>query len=141
MNQANEAGSKVEADVAMSPPLSLFRREENRDGNTYESCALDIYRSRATYAIDLTPTLLVERSNLEPALSNLYVGLNWMSTGACARSANATARISVAEERSLKGRGKPPSHFTRHGTSAGLKLITDKSSDYRKKLNEYRDAE
>ena len=33
----NEAGSKVEADVAMCPPLSLFCREENRDGDTYES--------------------------------------------------------------------------------------------------------
>ena len=33
--KTNEAGSKVEADVAMCPPLSLFRREENRDGDTY----------------------------------------------------------------------------------------------------------
>ena len=37
---SNEASSKVEADVAMSPPLSLFRREENRNGDTYESYAL-----------------------------------------------------------------------------------------------------
>ena len=47
----NEAGSKVEADVAMSPPLSLFRREENRDGDTYEAYALHSYQSTATYAI------------------------------------------------------------------------------------------
>ena len=30
----NEKGSKVEAEVAMCPLLSLFRREENRDGDT-----------------------------------------------------------------------------------------------------------
>ena len=43
----NEAGSKVEADVAMSPPLSLFHREENRDGNTYVPYALHSYQSMA----------------------------------------------------------------------------------------------
>ena len=31
----NEKGSKVEVDVAMCPLLSLFCREENRDGDTY----------------------------------------------------------------------------------------------------------
>ena len=44
----NEVGSKVEADVAMSPPLSLFCREETRDGDTYEFYAPDSYRSTAT---------------------------------------------------------------------------------------------
>ena len=44
----NEAGSKVEVDVAMCPPLSLFCRKENRDGDTYESYALDSYQSMAT---------------------------------------------------------------------------------------------
>ena len=57
---SNEAGSKVEADVAMRPPLSLFHREENRDGDTYESYALDSYCSTATYAIKM----LVFLSNL-----------------------------------------------------------------------------
>ena len=32
---ANEAGSEVEADVAMCTSLRLYRREENRDGDTY----------------------------------------------------------------------------------------------------------
>ena len=45
----NEAGSKVEAGVAMCPLLSLFCREENRDGNIWESYALDSYRSTTTY--------------------------------------------------------------------------------------------
>ena len=40
---ANEKGSKVEADVAMCPLLSLFRREENRDGDTYVPFALHNY--------------------------------------------------------------------------------------------------
>ena len=39
----NEKGSKVEADVAMCPLLSLFRREENRDGDTYMPYALHNY--------------------------------------------------------------------------------------------------
>ena len=39
----NEKGSKVEADVAMCPLLSLFRREENRDGDTYVPYALHNY--------------------------------------------------------------------------------------------------
>ena len=47
----NEAGSKVEADVGMSPWLSLFCREENRDGNTYVPYALHSYRSTATPSI------------------------------------------------------------------------------------------
>ena len=47
----NEAGSKVEAGVDKSPPLSLFRREENRDGDIWESYALNSYRSTTTYAI------------------------------------------------------------------------------------------
>ena len=34
-DEYNEKGSKIEADVAMCPLLSLFRREENRDGDTY----------------------------------------------------------------------------------------------------------
>ena len=51
LSSYNEAGSKVEADVAMCPLLSLFRREENRDGDTCESYALHSYRSTATYAI------------------------------------------------------------------------------------------
>ena len=38
-----EKGSKVEADVAMCPLLSLFRREENRDGDTYVPYALHNY--------------------------------------------------------------------------------------------------
>ena len=37
---ANEKGREVEADVAMCPLLSLFRREENRDGDTYVPYAL-----------------------------------------------------------------------------------------------------
>ena len=49
----NEAGSKVEADVAMCPPLSLFRREGNRDGDTYESYTLESYRSTTAYTIPL----------------------------------------------------------------------------------------
>ena len=36
----NEKGSKVEADVAMCPLLSLFPREENRDGDTNVPYAL-----------------------------------------------------------------------------------------------------
>ena len=40
---SNEKGSKVEADVAMCPLLSLFRREENRDGDTYVPYALHNY--------------------------------------------------------------------------------------------------
>ena len=47
----NEKGSKVEADVAMCPLLSLFRREENRDGDTYVPYALHIYLSTATLLI------------------------------------------------------------------------------------------
>ena len=39
----NEKGSKVEADVAMCLLLSLFRREENRDGDTYVPYALHNY--------------------------------------------------------------------------------------------------
>ena len=39
----NEMGSKVEADVAMCPLLSLFCREENRDGDTYVPYALHNY--------------------------------------------------------------------------------------------------
>ena len=39
----NEKGSKVEADVALCPLLSLFRREENRDGDTYVPNALHNY--------------------------------------------------------------------------------------------------
>ena len=39
----NEKGSKVEANVAMCPVLSLFRREENRDGDTYVPYALHSY--------------------------------------------------------------------------------------------------
>ena len=39
----NEKGSKVEADVAMCPLLSLFRREENRDGDTDVPYALHNY--------------------------------------------------------------------------------------------------
>ena len=38
--ERNEKGSKVEADVAMCPLLSLFRREENKDGDTYMPYAL-----------------------------------------------------------------------------------------------------
>ena len=40
---SNEKGSKVEADVAMCPLLRLFRREENRDGDTYVPYALHNY--------------------------------------------------------------------------------------------------
>ena len=47
----NEKGSKVEADVAMCPLLSLFRREENRDGDTYVPYALHNYWSTATLLI------------------------------------------------------------------------------------------
>ena len=36
----NEKGSKVEADVAMCPLLSLSRREENRDGEHYTTTDL-----------------------------------------------------------------------------------------------------
>ena len=36
----NEKDNKVEADVAMCPLLSLFRRKENRDGDTYVPYAL-----------------------------------------------------------------------------------------------------
>ena len=39
----NEAGSKVEAEVAMCPPFSLFRREENRDGDTCNITTLHNY--------------------------------------------------------------------------------------------------
>ena len=39
----NEKGSKVEADVAMCPLLRQFRREENRDGDTYVPKALHNY--------------------------------------------------------------------------------------------------
>ena len=45
---SNEAGSKVEVDVAMCPLLSLFRREESRDGDDYVPYALHSYRSTAT---------------------------------------------------------------------------------------------
>ena len=38
-----EKGSKVEADVVMCPLLSLLRREENRDGDTYVPYALNNY--------------------------------------------------------------------------------------------------
>ena len=54
-------GSKVEADVAMSPPLSLFCREETRDGDTYEFYAPDSYRSTATYAIVFRKDAQVQR--------------------------------------------------------------------------------
>ena len=40
----NEKGSKVEADEAMCPLLSLLCREENRDGDTYVPFALHNYR-------------------------------------------------------------------------------------------------
>ena len=43
--QPNEKGSKVEADVAMCPLLSLFRREENRYGDTYLPYTLHSYPS------------------------------------------------------------------------------------------------
>ena len=46
-------GSKVEADVAMCPLLSLFRREENRDGDTYVPYALHNYSYTATLLIRL----------------------------------------------------------------------------------------
>ena len=39
----NEKGSKVESDVVMCPLLSLFCREENRDGDTYVPYALHNY--------------------------------------------------------------------------------------------------
>ena len=39
----NEKGSKVEDDVAMCQLLSLFRREENRDGDTDVPFALHNY--------------------------------------------------------------------------------------------------
>ena len=39
----NEKGSKVEADVSMCPLLSLFRKEENRDGDTSVPYALNNY--------------------------------------------------------------------------------------------------
>ena len=42
-DECNEKGSKVEADVAMCPLLSLFRREENRDGVAYVPYALHSY--------------------------------------------------------------------------------------------------
>ena len=41
--KSNEKGSKVEADVAMCPQLSLFCREANRDGDTYVPNALHYY--------------------------------------------------------------------------------------------------
>ena len=41
--QNNQKGSKVEADVAMCPLLSLFCREENRDGDSYVPYALHKY--------------------------------------------------------------------------------------------------
>ena len=41
--QVNEKGRKVEADVAMCPLLSLFRREENRDGIACVPYALHSY--------------------------------------------------------------------------------------------------
>ena len=47
----NEAGKKVEAHVAKSPGLSLFRREEPVDGDSDESYALHNYRSTATRLI------------------------------------------------------------------------------------------
>ena len=47
----NEAGKKVEAHVAKSPGLSLFRREEPVDGDSDESYALHSYRSKATRLI------------------------------------------------------------------------------------------
>ena len=40
---SNEKGRKVEADVAMCPLLSLFRREENRDGIACVPYALHSY--------------------------------------------------------------------------------------------------
>ena len=43
-----EKGRKVEADVAMCPLLSLFRREEHGDDGTYVPHALQNYRSKAT---------------------------------------------------------------------------------------------
>ena len=49
----NEAGKNVEAHVAMSPGLSLFRREEPVDGDRDESYALHSYRSMATCHIGM----------------------------------------------------------------------------------------
>ena len=43
LNCYNEKGRKVEADVAMCPLLSLFRREEHGDGDTYVPYALQNY--------------------------------------------------------------------------------------------------
>ena len=43
--ESNEASSQ--ADVAMCPLISLFRREENRDGDTYVPYPLHSYRSTA----------------------------------------------------------------------------------------------
>ena len=57
----NEVGSKLQSDVAMSPPLSLFCREETRDGDTYEFYAPDSYRSTATYAIVFRKDAQVQR--------------------------------------------------------------------------------
>ena len=57
----NEAGKNVEAHVAMSPGLSLFRREEPVDGDRDESYALHSYRSTAVRLIPITP----EREGLE----------------------------------------------------------------------------
>ena len=41
--RTNEKGRKVEADVAMCPLHSLFRREENRDGVACVPYALHSY--------------------------------------------------------------------------------------------------
>ena len=44
----NKTGSKVEAHVASCPVLSLFRREEPKDGDTVLPYTLHNYRSTAT---------------------------------------------------------------------------------------------
>ena len=44
----NKTGSKVEAHVASCPVLSLFRREEPKDGDTGLPYTLHNYRSTAT---------------------------------------------------------------------------------------------
>ena len=46
----------------MCPLLSLFRREENRDGDTYESYALHNYWSTAARAIEKIVTKILSKS-------------------------------------------------------------------------------
>ena len=48
MIPCNKAGRKVEAHVASCPVLSLFRREEPKDGDTVLPYTLHNYRSTAT---------------------------------------------------------------------------------------------